>query len=50
MMNYTDTNCRKIGLVVALTIAIAAMMIPGESLVSTALADKGGITHRTTRP
>jgi hypothetical protein len=41
MLN-TDTNYRKIGIVAAIAIAIAAMMIPGASLASTALADKGG--------
>src|SRR5437016_8017197 len=41
-MNRTGTNYRKIGLVAALAIAIAAMKIPGSSLASTALADKGG--------
>src|SRR5437588_717194 len=41
MLN-TETNYRKIGLVAAIAIAIAAMMIPGASLASTALADKGG--------
>jgi hypothetical protein len=41
-MNYTETNYRKIAIVAAIAIAIAAMMIPGASLASTALADKGG--------
>ena len=41
-MNYTETNYRKIGIVAAIAIALAAMMIPGASLASTALADKGG--------
>ncbi|HET7148737.1 MAG TPA: hypothetical protein VFI73_09600 [Candidatus Nitrosopolaris sp.] len=41
-MNYSETNYRKIGIVAAIAIAIAAMMIPGASLASTALADKGG--------
>src|ERR1700730_18267855 len=41
MLN-TETNYRKIGIVAALAIAIAAMMIPGSSIASTALADKGG--------
>jgi hypothetical protein len=42
VMNYTETNYRKIGIVAAIAIALAAMMIPGASLASTALADKGG--------
>ena len=41
MKNY-DTNYRKIGIVAAVAIAIAAMMIPGASLVSTAFAHSGG--------
>ena len=41
-MNYTAKNYRKISIVAAIAIAIAAMMIPGASLASTALADKGG--------
>jgi hypothetical protein len=41
-MNYDETNYRKIGIVAAIAIAIAAMMIPGSSLASTVLADKGG--------
>jgi hypothetical protein len=41
-MLITETNYRKIGIVAALDIAIAAMMIPGSSLASTALAAKGG--------
>jgi hypothetical protein len=41
-MNYDETNYRKIGIVAAIAIALAAMMIPGASLASTALADKGG--------
>jgi hypothetical protein len=41
MLN-AETNYRKIGIVAAIAIAIAAMMIPGSSLSSTALADKGG--------
>jgi hypothetical protein len=38
-MDNTETNYRKIGIVAAIAIAIAAMMIPGASLASTALAD-----------
>ena len=41
MKNY-DTNYRKIGIVAAVAIAIAAMMIPGASLASTAFAHSGG--------
>jgi hypothetical protein len=41
-MNYDETNYRKIGIVAAIAIAITAMMVPGASLASTALADKGG--------
>jgi hypothetical protein len=41
-MNYDETNYRKIGIVAAIAIALAAMMIPGASLASTALADNGG--------
>ena len=41
MKNY-DTNYRKIGIVAAVAIAIAAMMIPGASLVSTAFAHSSG--------
>jgi hypothetical protein len=38
-MNFPETNYRKIGIVAAIAIAIAAMMIPAASL---AVADKGG--------
>jgi hypothetical protein len=41
-MNYTETNYRKIGIVAVIAIAIAAMMTPGASLVSTAFAHSGG--------
>jgi hypothetical protein len=41
-MNYTETNYKKIGIVAAIAIAIAAMMTPGASLVSTAFAHSGG--------
>jgi hypothetical protein len=37
-MNYTETNYRKIGIVAAVAIAIAAMMIPGAGIASTAFA------------
>jgi len=40
-MNTNETNYRKIGIVAAIAIAIAAMIIPGAGLASTALADKG---------
>ncbi|HET7147522.1 MAG TPA: hypothetical protein VFI73_03400 [Candidatus Nitrosopolaris sp.] len=39
-MNYSESNNRKIGIVAAVVIAIAAMMIPGASLTSTAFAHK----------
>ena len=41
-MNYSETNYRKIGIVAAIAIAFAAMMIPGASIVSTAFAHSGG--------
>ena len=44
-MNYTETNYRKIGIVAAIAIGIAAMMIPGASLASTALADSGNVVQ-----
>ena len=48
-MNYSEKDYRKIGIISAVAIAIAAMMIPGTNLANIAYASDGNLADVSDR-